>query len=288
MKHGFGWHLRLRKLLTPCLRAVVLNMLLSFSAAEWLHATGQPSVPQPVNEEPGPAAAGPAASLHPSLHLAGDSTLADKPLDPPNPERGWGQALRELALEPARILNHAQNGRSTKSFRDEGRWQHLLCSLAPGDFVLIEFGHNDQKVHDPSRHATPEAFSNNLRLFIQEVRRHGGSPLLATPVCRRIFTPEGGLVDTHGPYPGIIRRLANEEAVPLIDLERLTRSLLEELGPEDSKALFVWVRPGDFDRYPQGRQDDTHFSENGAARVAGLFVKELERQNLPLRLWFKK
>ena len=239
--------------------------------------------------EDAPAAApGPVAKIHPALHLVGDSTMADKPVEPPNPERGWGQLLPSLFKEPARIVNHAVNGRSTKSFRDEGRWDNLLSQLEAGDFVLIEFGHNDEKKEDPSRYAAAGTdYKENLRRFIREVRAKGATPLLATPINRRKFDDQGHLTETHGAYPDAARTVAIEEAVPLIDLHRLSRTLLEKLGPEGSKSLFVWVKPGEYTRYPEGRQDDTHFNEKGAIQIAQLAVGEFRAQKLPLAAWLK-
>jgi lysophospholipase L1-like esterase len=214
--------------------------------------------------------------------------MADKPTEPPNPERGWGQLFPQLFKEPARIVNHAVNGRSSKSFRDEGRWDNLLAQLTAGDFVLIEFGHNDEKKEDPKRYAAPNTdFKENLHRFIGEVRAKGATPLLATPINRRKFDQQGHLVETHGAYPDAIRAVAKEENVSLIDLHRLSRPLLENLGPEESKKLFVWVKPGEYARYPSGRQDDTHFNESGARQIAQLVATEIRTQKLPLADWLK-
>jgi lysophospholipase L1-like esterase len=246
-------------------------------------------VPFAAAAEDAPAAApGPKAKIHPALHLVGDSTMADKPTEPPNPERGWGQLFPQLFREPTRIVNHAVNGRSSKSFRDEGRWTNVLSQLDPGDFVLIEFGHNDEKKEDPKRYAAPDTdFKENLRRFIREVRAKGATPILATPINRRKFDDKGLLVDTHGAYPDATRAVATEEKVPLIDLHRLSRPLLENLGPEESKKIFVWVKPGEYTRYPDGHQDDTHLNEKGALLIAQLVATEIRSQKLPLAAWLK-
>lgn len=242
----------------------------------------------PAAEDAPPAPVGPKAKLHPALHLVGDSTMADKPVDKPNPERGWGQLFPALVKEPARIVNHAVNGRSTKSFRAEGRWENVLSQLEVGDYVLIEFGHNDEKQEDPRRYAAADTdFKDNLRRFIREVRAKGGIPLLATPVNRRKFDDKGLLIDTHGAYPDATRAIATEEKAPLIDLHKLTHSLLEKLGPEESKSLFVWVKPGEYAIHPKGRQDDTHFNEKGAHAIAELVANEIRAQQLPLAAWLK-
>ncbi|MFT3781807.1 MAG: rhamnogalacturonan acetylesterase [Nibricoccus sp.] len=241
-----------------------------------------------ATEDAPPAPHGPKVKVHPALHLVGDSTMADKPTSPPNPERGWGQLFPTLLKDPARVVNHAQNGRSTKSFRDEGRWQNVLDQLAPEDFVLIEFGHNDEKKEDPKRYAAAETdFKENLRRFVREARAKGASPILATPVNRRKFDEKGQLIETHGAYPEAVRQVAAEEKVPLIDLHKFTRPLLEKLGPDDSKKLFVWVKPGEYDLYPKGREDDTHFNEKGALEISELVANDLRAQKLPLANWLK-
>ena len=234
------------------------------------------------------AFAGLRAAEGPKVHLAGDSTMADKPVDPPNPERGWGQLFPRYFREPAMIVNHAQNGRSTKSFIAEGRWQTLVDALRPGDWAIIQFGHNDQKVEDPTRYAGPDGgFRENLRRFVQEVRAKGASPILAPPVARRRWNDAGQLVDTHGAYPDAVRAVAQELAVPLLELNRLTTELEEAHGVEGSKRLHLWIPAGVYERKPDGYQDDTHYSAYGADRVAALAVQEILRLGLPLAEWLK-
>jgi len=224
----------------------------------------------------------------PRLHLIGDSTMADKPTDPPNPEHGWGQMLPAFFRDPAMVVNHAVNGRSTKSFIDEGRWQQVLAELRPGDYVLIQFGHNDEKTGDPKRGTTPYGtYADNLRRFIRETRARGATPLLATPVARRKWDAQGRLVDTHGEFPDAMRRVALEEHVPLLELQKLTAEMEEQAGVEGSKKIHLWIKPGEYARLPDGRQDDTHYSEYGATRVAELAVQEMRRLGLPLAAWLK-
>lgn len=218
----------------------------------------------------------------PTLHLAGDSTMADKPkLD--FPERGWGQLFRPLVRPPWRLANHAVNGRSTKSFRDLGHWQRLLNQLQPGDVVVIQFGHNDAKKEDPLRYADAATdYPANLRRFVHEVRERGAMPVLATSVVRRAWDASGQLEDTHGAYLTAVRTVAAEEQVPLMELEPLTRRLLVGLGPEASKKLYVIYAPGEHPSLPEGKTDNTHFNETGARAVAGLAVAEMKRLHLPL------
>ena len=222
----------------------------------------------------------------PQLFLAGDSTMADKPLD--LPERGWGMALPRFFRDPAMVHNHAVNGRSTKSFIDEGRWQKIVDALRPGDFVIIQFGHNDEKIEDPARGTDPATtFRTNLRRFMREVRAKQASPILATPVARRNFDAAGKLQPTHGAYPDAVRAVAAEEKVPLLELERATSAWLQAVGDEPSKQFFMWIEPGKFPKLPEGKKDDTHFVEAGASHVAELAVAEIRRLNLPLAHWLK-
>ena len=227
-----------------------------------------------------------AADATPLVYLAGDSTMAIKQLD--LPERGWGMALNGLFKDPAMIQNHAVNGRSTKSFIDEGRWPRIVAALQPGDFVLIQFGHNDEKVENPNVGTNPATeFRDNLRRFIRETRAKQATPILATPVARRKFNAAGQLVPTHGAYPDAIRVAATEEKVPLLDLERATSAWLTSVGDEPSKKFFMWIEPGAHPLIPGGRKDDTHFVEAGAVKVAEMAAAQIRELNLPLAKWLK-
>lgn len=227
-----------------------------------------------------------ATDAAPLVYLVGDSTMATKPLD--LPERGWGMALNGLMKDPAMIQNHAVNGRSTKSFIDEGRWARIVAALQPGDFVLIQFGHNDEKIDKPAVGTDPKTtFRDNLRRFIRETREKKATPILATPVARRKFDHDGKLQPTHGAYPDAIRAVAAEEKVGLIDLEAATSQWLQAVGDEPSKKFFMWIEPGKFAQIPDGRKDDTHFVEAGAVHVAQLAAGLIREQKLPLAQWVK-
>jgi pectinesterase len=217
----------------------------------------------------------------PTLHFAGDSTMADKP-DMDFPERGWGQLFRELVRPPWHFINYAANGRSTKSFRSLGHWDRLLAQLQPDDWVVIEFGHNDAKMDDPVRYADPATdYPANLRQFVQEVRACGAHPILATPVVRRDWDGSGRLKDSHGAYLAAVRTVAAEEKVPLLDLEALTRQLETGLGPEGSKKLHMISTFGVYPQVPKEKADNTHYVEAGARTVATLAAREMQRLGLP-------
>jgi len=231
------------------------------------------TTPSAMAEEP---AAGP------TLFLVGDSTMADKP-NLALPERGWGQLLRELVRPPLRLDNRAINGRSTKSFRDQGHWNAVLESLSPGDWVVIQFGHNDEKAKDPARFTDPDGeYRANLQRFVRETRSRGGHPVLATSVVRRRFDEAGAFYDTHGEYPRVVREVAAAEGVPLLEMEDVTRTLERRFGPEGSRSLHLHFAAGAHPQLPDGLHDDTHYSELGARLVAELAVREMARVHLPI------
>jgi len=223
----------------------------------------------------------------PKVFLAGDSTMSDKPLD--LPERGWGMALGALMDPAVKVDNRAMNGRSTKSFIGEGRWTKLTGDLSTGDFVIIQFAHNDEKKEDPRRYTDPAtSFRDNLRRFIAETRARGATPILATPVCRRKFDREGKLVPTHGAYPEAVRAVAREEKTPLLELEQATARWLQAEGDEPSRRFFMWIAPGTHPKIPDGRKDDTHFVAAGAEAVAALAATEIRSQAPALARWLRK
>ena len=222
----------------------------------------------------------------PRIFMAGDSTMANKPLD--LTERGWGMALGAFFVEAVTVDNRAMNGRSSKSFIDEGRWAKLVADLRAGDFVVIQFSHNDEKKEDPKRYTDPATtFRDNLRRFIAETKAKGATPILATPVCRRKFDSAGKLVATHGDYPDAARAVAKEEKIALLDLERATARWLQAAGDEPSRKFFMWIEAGKHPKIPDGRKDDTHFVEAGARTVAELAVAEMRAQSLPLARWLR-
>ncbi|WP_066516896.1 rhamnogalacturonan acetylesterase [Curtobacterium ammoniigenes] len=202
-----------------------------------------------------------------SILLAGDSTVA-----PPKPEEfplsGWGGALHEFV--PDRISNHAVGGATTTSFIEEGRWSALLAELRDDDTVIIQFGHNDQK-YAPLVRAIA-LYRANLRAFVLAVRARGAHPVLATSPERRLFSRES-LRRSHGPFPQIVRDLGHDLGVPVIDLTAFTRWLYVWLGPDDSRKLFVHLEPGVSAHWPEGVEDNTHFTVEGARAIA-CFVAE--------------
>lgn len=234
------------------------------------------------------------------IFMIGDSTMANKVLDKGNPERGWGHVLPCFFSEDVEVFNHAVNGRSTKSFIDEGRWDKVVEQLCPGDYVIIQFGHNDEKT-DEKRHTDPgTTFDANLRRFCQEAMSKGAKPVLLNSIVRRNFgqnsdavaaddsryeagqgprVNEGNkLVDTHGAYLDSPRNVATELNVPFVDANHLTHQLVEPMGPTASKALYMWLAPNEVELYPNGREDNTHLNIYGAHVVARLLLDAIVKQ----------
>ena len=223
-----------------------------------------------------------------TIYLAGDSTMAQK-ADDKRPETGWGEKLQQyFDAKKVVIDNRAQNGRSTKSFIDEGRWQKIVDDLKAGDYVFIEFGHNDEKSDKPAVYAAANTeYRNNLIKFVTEVRAKKAFPVLLTPVMRRKFDDGGNFVDTHGEYPEAVRKVAAELKVPLIDMHRLSEKVLKDLGEEKSRSLFLQLKAGENPNYPNGVEDNTHFNPTGAETMAKTAVEAIEKSKIGLRKYLK-
>lgn len=210
-----------------------------------------------------------------TLFLVGDSTCANKKLDKENPERGWGQLFSALVDSTLKVDNHAVNGRSTKSFKAEGRWQRVMDLAKPGDYVFIQFGHNDQKKEDSTRYSSPEQYGENLREYVRQTRQKGAHPVLLTPIMRRHWS-NGVLQDKHGDYPETMIRVAAEESVPLIDMEAVTREWLLGLGDEQSRLYFMNVEAGVCPLFPDGKIDNTHLNVKGAHVVSRMVARQVQ------------
>ncbi|OKP75544.1 hypothetical protein A3842_19840 [Paenibacillus sp. P3E] len=207
----------------------------------------------------------------PTLYIAGDSTAAQKG-GGEKPMTGWGEFFQEHFGPEITVDNRAVNGRSTRSYLAEGRLEDIAKDFRSGDYLLIQFGHNDQKVEDPARYTDPATeYRRNLLTFIDFARNYGGYPVLLTSVSRRRFT-SGGEPDplAIGPYPEAVREVAAQTGTPLLDIFASSQQLYRALGEEGSRQLFMHLPANDHPNYPVGITDDTHFSKEGAARVADL------------------
>ena len=244
-----------------------------------------------------------------TIFMIGDSTMANKDISHDRKERGWGMALQCCFDDHIVVDNHAVNGRSTLSFINEGRWQAVLDKMKPGDMVIIQFGHNDEKPK-ADRHTDPgSTFDYNLAKFVRETREHGGVPVLMNCVVRRKWvdasSAEAGaalgkgiddeslrnttsqpqdegkqadslvFVDTHGLYRVAPRDVAQRMHCFFVDANKITEDLEKSLGVEGSKKLHMYFEPGEEPSVPKGRQDNTHYNVHGAQVVASLLADAL-------------
>lgn len=209
-----------------------------------------------------------------TIYMAGDSTMSIK--DPKDyPETGWGVPFATFFADNIKVVNLAKNGRSTKTFQTEGLWQTIVDDLKANDFVVIQFGHNDQSISKKERYTTPEQYSNNLQLMIDQVKAKKANPILLSPISRRHFDTHGILKRTH-PYADNVRKLAKANpSVLFIDMENISHDWLTQLGDADSAIRFMHIKPNTHPNYPNGVRDNTHFNELGAREVAQLVLKEL-------------
>lgn len=243
-----------------------------------------------------------------TVFMIGDSTMANKNTNHGNLERGWGMVLGQYFSDNIRVDNHAVNGRSSKSFIDEGRWQAVLDQLMPGDYVIIQFGHNDEKPK-ADRHTDPgTTFDANLTRFIAETRQKGAMPILMNCVVRRNFFPaalpndddeklrkagapspgvdeleDDTLRDTHGAYRTAPIDVAKKTGCTFIDANRLTHDLEQGLGKLGSRKLHMWFLPGEEPSCPKGKQDNTHYNVYGANTVAKMLAKAIGEKVPELR-----
>lgn len=208
-----------------------------------------------------------------TVYLVGDSTMANKEVKA-WPETGWGMPFSWFFDSTVTVDNRAKNGRSTKTFISEHLWQPVADKLAEGDYVFIQFGHNDE-VPTKASYATPDEFRANLLRYIKESRDKKAIPVLITPVARRKFDAAGKVEGTHEAYSAIVRAVAKDNNVPLIDLDKESQALLQEWGVEKSKCLFNHLAPGENPHYPAGKEDNTHFSELGARRMAEIVLADI-------------
>ncbi len=235
-----------------------------------------------------------------TVFMIGDSTMANKPLKDENQERGWGQMLPMMLQGKIRVDNHAVNGRSSRSFINEGRWDKVIEKMGKGDYLIIEFGHNDEKPGE-KRHTDPgSTFDDNLRMFAQKALEKGATPILMNSIVRRNFPAsvtekaedrddnpptavgptknkeEGDiLVDTHGAYLISPRTVAAELGTPFVDLNALTHCLVQSLGREKSKELFMWIPANTYKFCPDGKIDNTHLNIYGGKVVAAIAAKAI-------------
>lgn len=217
------------------------------------------------------------------IYLIGDSTVC---LYGPRqfPINGWGMPFADYFNANITIDNRAKGGRSTRTFLEENRWQPIVDSLQSGDYVIMQFGHNDEAKEPQyaARYTPVPDYKKNLTKFIMETREKKANPILVTPVSRRNFDKDGNAKETHTEYTAAVFEIGKQYQVPVIDLDRRSRELYQQLGPVKSKLLFMELDSAEHPNYPVGRHDNTHFNEYGARLMAEIILNEIKAQHLPL------
>jgi lysophospholipase L1-like esterase len=218
---------------------------------------------------------------HTTIWMIGDSTMCQ--YDSSRfPLTGWGMPFAQYFDSSVTIKNEARGGRSTRTFIAENRWQPIVNDLSDGDYVFIQFGHNDEAKNYPDRYTTPEDYRNNLIKFVRESRDKKAVPVLITPVSRRKFDASGNAVETHEVYSKIVREVAAQMNVPLIDLDEMSLKLFQQFGEKNSTLLFMQLEPGENPNYPSGVHDNTHFNAYGARHIAELVLQGINNLHLEL------
>lgn len=210
------------------------------------------------------------------IFWAADSTVQNNDVIT-YPQTGIGQVFPMYVKEGVYVLNHAKNGRSTKSFIDEGRLEAIEQEIGEGDFLFIQFGHNDEKQEDSTRYTEPFlTYIENLEKYIDAARKHGASPVLITPIERRHFDENKKLMESmHTDYAAGMKKAAEKNQVPFIDLLTMSRAALTKAGEEESRKWYMFFDAGIYENYPDGKQDNTHLRYEGALLYAGLIAKGL-------------
>ena len=217
------------------------------------------------------------------IYLIGDSTMCEYEAKRA-PLTGWGMPFKYFFDSTVVINNRAKGGRSTRTFLSEGRWQAIADSLQNGDYVLMQFGHNDEAKEEKYKDRyTPVAdYKTNLIKFIIETKIKNAVPVIITPVSRMRFNKDGMQEETHAQYTAACYEVAKQYQVSLIDLDKKSRELLQQFGPQKAKLLFMQLEPGENPSYPDGQKDNTHFNEYGARRIAELVLQQIQVLHLEL------
>ncbi len=222
-----------------------------------------------------------------SIYIAGDSTACNYEAAR-TPRTGWGQVLGRFFTDQVIIKNEAISGRSSMSFINEGALEKIESQITPGDYLFIQFGHNDEKKEDPARYTEAcTTFKVYLTQYIQSARNKQAVPVLLTPIHRCQFGQNGKIMSTHGDYPKAMLELAVLEQVPVIDLTEQTRILMERVGPKKSNLFFMNLKPGEFFNYPNGSRDNTHLRQEGALEIARLVTVGIRQVKLPLEKYIR-
>lgn len=210
-----------------------------------------------------------------TIYMIGDSTMSIK-APRAYPETGWGMPFAGFFDSTVKVDNRAKNGRSTRTFISENLWQPVFDNLNEGDYVFIQFGHNDESKEKTERYTTPDQYKENLTRFVKETRSKKAIPVLLTPVSRRRFDKEGNALETHAAYSPLVKEVAKALNVLFIDLDTKSKDLYQQMGVENSRLLFLQLKPGEHPNYPGGKDDNTHFNELGARLIAQIVLAEVK------------
>jgi lysophospholipase L1-like esterase len=214
-----------------------------------------------------------------TVYLAGNSTVVDQDDDP---WASWGQMFPRFLKKGIAVANHAESGMSLGSFISGNRLKKVLSTMKRGDYLFIEFGHNDMKEKGPDAGAY-NSFSERMRLFVSETREKGGIPVIVSPANRRSFGDDGKIFNSLGDYPAAAKKVAQELNVTFIDLNSMTKTLYETLGPENSKKAFVIYPANSFPGEPDALNDNTHFNSYGAYQLAKCIIEGIRQNNLTIK-----
>lgn len=214
----------------------------------------------------------------PTIFLCGNSTVVDQDNEP---WASWGQMVPRFFTDSICFANYAESGESANTFIGAGRLKKALTQMKPGDYIFMEFGHNDQKQKGPGKGAF-YSFMTSLKTFVDEARARGAQPVLVTPTQRRSFDENGKIKDTHLDFPDAVRWLAEKENIPLIDLHAMTRVLYEAMGVEESKHAFVHYPANTYPGQDRPLADNTHFNPYGAYQIAKCVIEGMKKAGLPV------
>jgi len=224
------------------------------------------------------------------IHMAGDSTMMNYRGNVA-PQQGWGQRMQELVKDGVTVKNRSIGGRSTKSFKAEKRWESLLREVKKGDFVIIQFGHNDGTKDKPERYADPKTeYKENMKGFVEDVRKAGGIPVIATSIPFGIYLENGSLKPAGflNPYLQSAREVAAETKCDLVDLYAYAEKELNAAGEKKGTSLYLVLNPGDYPNYPEGKSDRCHINFRGALFYAKAFALLAKQNKLPIAELFKE
>lgn len=221
-----------------------------------------------------------------TIWLIGDSTVATYP-EARDPLAGWGQVLNEYCRPDVVVNNHAVSGTTTRSFIQRKYWEKVLPEIQKGDFLFVQFGHNDHYREKGEHLVSTEDYKKLLIMYVDEAKAKGAVPILVTSMCRRIFGEDGKIKKAFDQYPDMMKEAAKETNTALIDLEEISFQDFGKLTQEQTKAYFFYLEPGKYEAYSEGKTDGVHFQKNGARHLARWVVEDAKKQGLPVAKLFK-